>query len=591
MMNFLSGLPRSGSTVLAAILNQNPLIYVTPTSGLISLMGAVAEKWETDESLHVQGRNDDEVIDLLRGMMLAKLKTINKPIFIDKSRGWPAPPIMKTMTKVLGHRPKIIATVRDVPDCIASFVRVVKPDNVQKFLSETHLIEVVKSSYRTLHAGMLEDPLSFCLVEYDDLIKNPTNQLEKIHNFLELEPFEYNLNCIEGSIVAEKDDEIWGIPGLHDIKPKLERQHEQSSKEVLGYRYAQYDQPRFWRGETQESKPKQLLDLQLEASQRGDFQKGWEIAQQIEKTEPDNHRAAYNRGLYVLMQGKLQEGMELLARGRNEKVFGDSKPNVPTNIWDGRSEQTVLLYLEGGLGDQIHQLRYAHDITNRNCKVIIACSPPLVKLFATVPHVHAVIVHEAAPGIFHDAWVPGMSAPLTLGIEYDQVWGYSYIPKPIVSKNKIKIGLRWQGNPHFEEDHKKYFDPNLLFNAVRGHDVEYVSLQRDEGSQHRPSWIRELKLDEWQDTQNAIAGCDLVISSCTSVAHLSAAMGVPTWIIIPILPYYLWAVPGDKTPWYDSVKLFRQTKYEDWSEVFEQLRIKLMNHLNGVKNVRTRLVG
>jgi len=591
MMHFLSGLPRSGSTVLAAILNQNPKVHVTPTSGLIELMGAVAQRWETDTSLHVQGRNDNEVIDLLRGMMLAKLKTIDKPIFIDKSRGWPAPSIMKTMTKVLGHKPKIIATVRDIPNCVASFVRVVKPNNVQKFLSETHLINVIKSSYKTLYDGMNEDPSSFCLIEYDDLLNNPQTQLEKIHKFLELEPFEYNLNCIEGSVVAEKDDEIWGIPGLHDIKSKLERQHEQSAKEVLGYRYAQYDQPRFWRGETQESKPKQLLDLQLEASRRGEFKKGWEIAQQIEKNEPENDRAAYNRGLYVLMQGKLQEGMELLARGRNEKIFGDSKPNVPTNIWDGKSEQTVLLYLEGGLGDQIHQLRYAHDITNRNCKVIVACSPPLVKLFSTVPHVHAVMVHEAAPGIFHDAWVPGMSAPLTLKIEYNQVWGYSYIPKPVVSKNKIRIGLRWQGNPHFEDDHKKYFNPTLLFDAVKGHDVEYVSLQRDEGSQHRPEWIKNLKLDEWQDTQNAIAGCDLVISSCTSVAHLSAAMGVPTWIIVPILPYYLWAVPGGKVPWYDSVKLFRQTKYEDWSEIFDQLHDELTNYLNGVKNARTRLVG
>lgn len=590
-MHFLSGLPRSGSTVLAAILNQNPQVHVTPTSGLIELMGAIAEKWETNKSIHIQDKNNSEIIRMLRGVMNAKLESISKPVVIDKSRGWPAPPIMKTMAKVLGEKPKIIATVRNIPDCIASFVRVVKPDNIEKFLQETHLINVIKSSYETLYAGMLEDPLAFCVIEYEDLLKDPQKQLEKIHLFLGLEPFNYDLNNIDGSVVAEKDEEVWGIPKLHEIKSKLERQHNQNSKELLGYRYDQYNQPRFWAGETVESMPKKLLDLQLEASQRGDFKKGWEIAQQIEKTEPNNNRAAYNRGLYVLMQGKLQEGMELLARGRLEKVFGNEKPNVPTKIWNGEPGQTVLLYLEGGLGDQIHQLRYAHDITNRNCKVVIACSPSLVKLFATVPHVHAVAVHEAAPGVFHDSWVPGMSAPLTLKIEYDQVWGYSYIPKPIVPKNKIKIGLRWQGNPNFEQDHKKYFDPNLLFDAIKGHDVEYVSLQRDEGSQHRPNWIKESKLNEWQDTQNAIAGCDLVISSCTSVAHLSAAMGVPTWIIIPILPYYIWATPGNKVPWYDSVRLFRQTKYEDWSEIFDQLHGELTNYLNGVKNARTRLVG
>lgn len=591
MMHFLSGLPRSGSTVLAAILNQNPKLHVTPTSGLIEIMGAIAEKWETNPSIHVQGRNDDDVIRMLRGVMNAKNETIQKPIVIDKSRGWPAPPIMKTMTKVLGQRPKIIATVRNVSDCVASFVRVVKPDNVEKFLQETHLIDVIKSSYQTLHAGMLEDPLAFCVIEYEDLISDPKGQLERIHSFLGLEPFEYDLNRIEGSVVAEKDDEIWGIPGLHNIKPKLERQHNQSSKDLLGYRYDQYNQPRFWRGETKELLPKKLLDLQLEASQRGDFKKGWEIAQQIEKTEPENNRAAYNRGLYVLMQGKLQEGMQLLARGRLEKVFGNEKPNVPTNIWSGQPNQTVLLYLEGGLGDQIHQLRFVQDIKNRNCKVIVACTGELVKLVSTVPNVMAVVVHEAAPGIYHDSWVPGMSAPICSGIEYKDVWGSAYIPAPTVIKNKLKVGLRWQGNPKFEHDHRKYFDPKLLFDAVRGHDVEYVSLQRDEGAQHKPEWVKESKLDGWQDTQQAIAGCDLVISSCTSVAHLAAAMGKPTWIVIPVLPYYLWALPGEKTPWYDSVRLFRQVKYDDWSSVFNSLKNELTTYLNGEKNAGTRLVG
>ncbi|NBW19413.1 MAG: hypothetical protein EBR82_66710, partial [Caulobacteraceae bacterium] len=131
----------------------------------------------------------------------------------------------------------------------------------------------------------------------------------------------------------------------------------------------------------------------------------------------------------------------------------------------------------------------------------------------------------------------------------------------------------------------------LLFNAVNGYDVEFVSLQRDEGSQHRPEWIAESKLDSWLDTQQVAASCDLVISSCTSVAHLSAAMGVPTWVVIPILPYYLWAVPGDRVPWYDSVRLFRQTKYESWTEVFDQVRVALGNYLNEVHYGRIRSVG
>jgi hypothetical protein len=591
MIYFLSGLPRSGSTVLAAILNQNPKLHVTATSGLISIMGAVAKQWDTDITVHSQGRDDTEIYRMLKAVMEAKYAKVDKPVVIDKNRGWPSPTIMRTMEKVLGGKPKIIATVRNVPDCVASFVRVCAPDNVQQFLQTTHLVDIIKSSYQTLMAGMQENPECFCVVEYEDLLENPQDQIDRIHDFLKLEPFTYDFDCIEGSVVAEKDDEVWGIKGLHDIKPKLEKQHNQLAKDVLGWRYAQYDQPMFWRKEPNVQMP-QPLDLQLEAGKRGDFQKAREIGEVLASTEPDNDRAAYNRGLYALMDGKLQEGMELLSRGRNEQVFGDLKPNVPTEIWRGNPNQTVLLYLEGGLGDQIHQTRYVQDIAKRECKVIVACSPSLVSLVSRLPNVASTIVHEAAPGVYHDAWVPGMSAAIPLGIEYKDVWGHAHIPKPKAQKsNKFRIGLRWQGNPEFEHDHNKYFDPLLMFNAVKGLNVEYVSLQRDEGSQHRPNWVQEVPLDSWLDTQAAVASCDLVISSCTSVAHLAGAMGVPTWIVIPVLPYYLWATPGEKTPWYDSVRLFRQEEFGFWGKPFSNIKIELGKLFKESQNAEVRSVG
>ena len=150
---------------------------------------------------------------------------------------------MRTMEKVLGEKPKIIATVRNVPDCVASFVRVCKPEDTQKFLQTTHLIDVVKGGYQTLLAGMQENSECFCVVEYEDLLANPKAEIDKIHEFLGLESFDYSFDKIEGSVVAEKDDEVWNIPGLHDVKPKLEKQHNQTAQDVLGWRYSMYDQP------------------------------------------------------------------------------------------------------------------------------------------------------------------------------------------------------------------------------------------------------------------------------------------------------------------------------------------------------------
>jgi len=110
-----------------------------------------------------------------------------------------------------------------------------------------------------------------------------------------------------------------------------------------------------------------------------------------------------------------------------------------------------------------------------------------------------------------------------------------------------------------------------MFDAVGNADC--MSLQK-EGEV--PDWMSKPSLDSWDDTRDAISRCDLVISSCTAVAHLSAAMGIETWIVVPILPYYLWALPGNTTPHYDSVTLFRQEKYGCWKEPFKKIKTELV---------------
>ena len=104
----------------------------------------------------------------------------------------------------------------------------------------------------------------------------------------------------------------------------------------------------------------------------------------------------------------------------------------------------------------------------------------------------------------------------------------------------------------------------------------FYSLQRDENTiDGLPFADMQEKMKSWDETANIIADLDLVISSCTSIAHLSAAMGKPTWIVIPIMPYYTWSVPGEKSAWYDSVRLFRQEKFGEWDEPFQKIREEL----------------
>jgi hypothetical protein len=578
---FLSGLPRSGSTVLAAILSQNPKIHTTSTSNLLDTLVGTLRAWVDSLATRAQSdqkKEEEKIQHVLNNICKTQYDDIDKPIILDKARGWADDTNMRTMSKVLGHKPKIIATVRNVEDCAASFVRVAKPKDLDHFLLKDDLIKHLKESYQTFEKGYSFAPECFLIVDYDDLMNDPQKELKRVHEFLELPEYEYDLNAIDGTNLQEKDEEVWEVKGLHDVKPKLGYQHKEDSKDVLKHRYWDFVQPRFWLGEKTANKPIHDLDMQLAAGLMGDFKEGWRLAQKIEQEEPWNNRAAFNRGWYLMQQGKLLEGEKLLFRGRDESVFGNEPPKSPMPMWDGKSKGTVLLNLEGGLGDQIHGVRYARDIAKIAGEVIVACSGALATLFRDVKGVVAVVQHDAVYGVVHDFWAPSMSTIPLLGYEYKDISGKPYINRPAVQPHKgLRIGLRWQGNPQFEHEQHRIFPPTKLFDALDDIEAEFISLQRDEGSQFKPYWVKEVPLNHWEETKLAVASCDLVITSCTSVAHLSGSMGIPTWIVTPILPYYLWAPKGNTTVWYDSVKLYRQEVFGDWSAPFNQIKNDLQN--------------
>jgi hypothetical protein len=114
-----------------------------------------------------------------------------------------------------------------------------------------------------------------------------------------------------------------------------------------------------------------------------------------------------------------------------------------------------------------------------------------------------------------------------------------------------------------------------MFHAVKDADAEFISLQRDEGADSCPAWVKQVPLNTWEDTRAAVASCDLVISSCTSVSHLAAAMGVETWVVIPVMGYFLYAMEGDSCPYYDTMKLFRQETFGEWEAPFDKIKEQL----------------
>jgi hypothetical protein len=524
-------------------------------------------------------RDEREIQEMMRSIVNSQFSYTTKPVFIDKCRGWIHPESIAVMDKVSGTSIKMVATVRSAYDCAASVVRRVKPQDLQNFLVYSPFMRNLRNYYALLLQRYEENPESICIIDYDDLIQSPQKQMDRISAFLEVDQHQYDFNNIGAEFIGETDEQECNTPIEHRVSNRLAKQHNIDAKDVLSFYHESCDPAKFWKGETpNNSKRKKKIDISVDLSKEGKFEESYKVLCEAREERPYCNKVAFNTGWYSLRQGKLQEGMIFLAKGRFENCFGNPKPPVPTPMWDGKSMGTILYYLEGGLGDQIHSLKYIQDINRRGCDVIVACSAELFPLVRCCTGVKMICEHDAAGGIYHDFWIPAMSVLIPLGYEYEDINGKPFIPRSHSPKNKKPvIGVRWQGNPKFEDEQHRKFPLEPFFNALHGIDADFVCLQRDEGEEKCPDFIRKVALNNWEQTREVISGCDLVITSCTSIAHAAGGMGVETWVIVPVLNYYIWAVPGDKTPYYDSVRLFRQQKFGDWDAPLNNLGIELKN--------------
>ena len=564
-LKFLSSMPRSGSTLLKCLLNQRPDTYASNTSNLCDMIYAFNLLFKSNSGAplgETDGLSNKDCVEVLQHKRYAN---IDSPIIFDKGRGWANSEIIEIMSQFQDDI-KIVATVRPMNECLASLVKIVNPDNVSEFLTEHNdTTKQFFDSYTDLKHSYEKYPDNILLIEYHDLVNQTQEQLNRISDFIGVEKFTHDLNNIPPSTEI---DTIWGIKDLHKVRSQVSKQ-EYSAKEILGeILWEHYSGGEFWNDKPEPSIKENLIDLQLDAGVRGDFKEGWKNAQQLEKETPTCQRAAFNRGWYLLQQGKLLEGHKLLDCGRPQDVFGNKHIGTAQPIWSGE-EGTVLLNLEGGLGDQIKSYRWAFDLKERGNRVVISCSPELAPMFAEN---FPVVEHDAACSVYHDYWLPSMSAVVPFGYEYEDLKGTPYIERT-ADAVPGRIGVRWSGNPKFEHEQHRFFPADLMFDAVKGYDC--VSLQRDKDAELKPEWMEQADVSDWAETRKSISECEIVITSCTSVAHLAAAMGVETWIVVPVLSYYLWALPGDVTPYYDSVTLFRQQEYGSWKEPFAKIRGQL----------------
>lgn len=216
---FLSGLPRTGSTLLTSILSQNPDIHTEGNSALCQLMWDMQVScWNTE-----QINNKPEIANkLLNRLPEIFYEGISNNI-IDKCRSWTLPANLELIDKYITHNPKIIVMLRPIVDIVKSFIYVRKMNGWD--IPEEGLLdegsEPIMRSLDGVRYAQANNDGKFLFVQYDDLISNPSNTIKEIYDFCDWKPYDHDYNNIINKS-PEKDD-IFNLLGLHDIRPSISR--------------------------------------------------------------------------------------------------------------------------------------------------------------------------------------------------------------------------------------------------------------------------------------------------------------------------------------------------------------------------------
>ena len=303
--------------------------------------------------------------------------------------------------------------------------------------------------------------------------------------------------------------------------------------------------------------------------------------------KPDYIDAHWDHSLTLLQMGHYEDGFR-------EYEWRWRLPNNTNRLaerarWDGAADiagKTLLLQQEQGMGDMIQFIRYARLVKECGARqVIVECAPPLSRLFATAPGVDRIVL-KGDPLPPFDFYVPVMSLAAIFGTTLDAIPGtFPYLSAPSIHNVRIpvpngtllKIGIAWAGKPTHQNDRNRSCPLEHFIKLTGFHGAAFYSLQVGPHSQDLNKWscqalVSDLspKLGDFADTAAAMQQLDLVVAVDTSVIHLAGALGKEVWALLPYACDWRWLSGRSDTPWYPSMKLFRQDKAGDWKEMFEK---------------------
>jgi len=311
------------------------------------------------------------------------------------------------------------------------------------------------------------------------------------------------------------------------------------------------------------------------------------------KLDPSHPEANWNSSQLLLLFGDFEKGWPAYEWRRTQPKISPRSSSQP--LWDGsmRMDSTILLHAEQGLGDTLQFIRYAALVKERVGRVIVDCQTALMGLLSLIPEIDYIVPADSIlpdfdiqspllslPWIFHTTQetIPAAIPYLQAKPELVDYWH-----QELKSIKGLKIGIAWQGGK-FDPRRTVPLEQFAKLAAVKG--VHLISLQKGAGSEQLARLAGQFPVVDFGDRLDTASGpfmdsaaimknLDLVVSSDNVIVHLAGGLGVPVWLALPFVPEWRWQLNREDSPWYPSMRLFRQTRMGQWDDVFTRIAEEL----------------
>ena len=338
-----------------------------------------------------------------------------------------------------------------------------------------------------------------------------------------------------------------------------------------------------------------LINLSKALHSRGEHAEAMALLERAVEIKPNDPDARFLRGLERLLNGDLAGGFSDYQFRLQSPDLKLANRTFPQPAWTGEdvSGKTILLHTEQGLGDAIQFIRYAPLLAERGAKVVVECSPDTVSIMRRVKGVSEVIARGGTLPAF-DVHASVLSLPMLFGTTLDTIpANVPYIAADeqlalswadIIASDPPgrRVGLVWSGNPKHINDHNRSILLRMFEALAATPDATFFSLQKGPAEAQLGDSTLKLRLvdhaarlTDFGQTAALLHHLDLVITVDTAVAHLAGAMGKPVWVLLPFVPDWRWMRGRSDSPWYPTMRLFRQPALHDWETVIREIAAAL----------------